>query len=147
MSKHFTFRKLFFINRVSYIVFIQIYFTHQLICLQEKSPQHFSDNFSAIWVFSCNYRPQQSCGKVMFLHLSVILFTGGGLLHNRPGQTPPRQIPWANTSPGQTLPGQTPPSRHPPAQCMLRYTPSPLPSACWDTHPLPGPCLDTHPPV
>ena len=25
----------------------------------------------------CNYRPQRSCGKVMFLHLSVILFTGG----------------------------------------------------------------------
>ena len=25
------------------------------------------------------YRPQQSCGKVMFLNLSVILFTGGGL--------------------------------------------------------------------
>ena len=25
------------------------------------------------------YRPQQSCGKVMFLHLSVILFTGGSL--------------------------------------------------------------------
>ena len=23
------------------------------------------------------YRPQRSCGKVMFLHLSVILFTGG----------------------------------------------------------------------
>ena len=25
------------------------------------------------------YRPQWSCGKVMFLHLSVILFTGGSL--------------------------------------------------------------------
>ena len=25
------------------------------------------------------YRPQQSCGKVMFLHQSVILFTGGSL--------------------------------------------------------------------
>ena len=24
-----------------------------------------------------DYRPQQSCGKVMFLHLSVILFTWG----------------------------------------------------------------------
>ena len=29
------------------------------------------------------YRPQRSCGKVMVLHLSVILFTGGGL-----GDTP-----------------------------------------------------------
>ena len=27
-------------------------------------------------MFAC-YRPQRSCGKVMFLHLSVILFTGG----------------------------------------------------------------------
>ena len=26
------------------------------------------------------YRPQQSCGKVMFLHVCVILFTGGCLL-------------------------------------------------------------------
>ena len=26
-----------------------------------------------------SYRPQRSCGKVMFLHLSVILFTGGGI--------------------------------------------------------------------
>ena len=32
------------------------------------------------------YRPQRSCGKVMFLHLSVILFTGGvgvGGMHGR----------------------------------------------------------------
>ena len=46
----------------------------------------------------------------MFLHLSVILFTGGCL--PLPGQTPPP-------------PGQTPPlpsaEIHPPAQCMLGY--------------------------
>ena len=30
------------------------------------------------------YRPQRSCGKVMFLHLSVILFTGGRAWHARP---------------------------------------------------------------
>ena len=29
------------------------------------------------------YRPQRSCGKVMFLHLSVILFTGGSLSRGR----------------------------------------------------------------
>ena len=28
--------------------------------------------------FFCYYRPQRSWGKVMFLHVSVILFTGGG---------------------------------------------------------------------
>ena len=81
------------------------------------------------------YRPQRSCDKVMFLHLSVILFTGGGCLPPQPpGKTPP-------STPGQTLPpGQTP-QQTPPAQCMLGYIPPaqcmlgyiPLPSACWDT--------------
>ena len=33
------------------------------------------------------YRPQRSCGKVMFLHLSVILSTGGGALADT---TPPQ---------------------------------------------------------
>ena len=28
-------------------------------------------------MLSVNYRPQRSCGKVIFLHLSLILFTGG----------------------------------------------------------------------
>ena len=50
------------------------------------------------------YRPQRSCGKVMFLHLSVILFGGGVSAPGHAGiHTPPF--------------GQTP-----------------LPSACWDTH-------------
>ena len=36
-------------------------------------------NFGTIkrWYF-CNYRPQRSWGKVMFLHVSAILLTGGG---------------------------------------------------------------------
>ena len=52
-------------------------------------------------MYRCYYRPQRSWGKVMFLHLSVILFTGGGCLpqcmleYTPLGQTPP--------------PGQTPP--------------------------------------
>ena len=59
---------------------------------------------------ACHYRPQRSCGKVMFLHLSVILFTGGGGVcqipsrrHPPPGQT----HPWADTLPGQTPIQQT----------------------------------------
>ena len=58
-----------------------------------------------------NYRPQRNCGKIMFLHLSVILFTGGGGVW----QTPPQ----ADT-PRQTPPGQTPP---PPGDghCSGRY--------------------------
>ena len=35
-----------------------------------------------------NYRPQSSYGKVMFLHMSVILSTGGGVS---------RRPPWAGT--------------------------------------------------
>ena len=43
---------------------------------------------------------KQSLGQVIFLHLSVILFTGGGV----PGQVP---TPWAGTPPWQVhLPGQ-----------------------------------------
>ena len=63
------------------------------------------------------YRPQTKFAKVMFLHLSVILFTGGGLsalVHAGIHANPPEQTP----------PEQTPPRKqtHPPAQCMLRNT-------------------------
>ena len=67
-------------------------------------------------MLSC-YCLQWSCGKVMLLHLSVILSTGGGCLADPPGQTPPRQTP----PPGQTLPSRHPllgrhsPCRHPQA--------------------------------
>ena len=57
------------------------------------------------------YRPQRSCGKVMFLHLSVILFTGG-VWQTPPGRYPPEQTP--PHPPGRQPPGQTPPfGRHP----------------------------------
>ena len=36
------------------------------------------------------YRPQHSCGKVMFLHLSVILLTGGSGGHPLSRQSPGR---------------------------------------------------------
>ena len=49
-------------------------------------------------MFSC-YRPQRSCGKVMFLHLSVILFTGGGVW-----QTPPRPLQQTATAADGTHP-------------------------------------------
>ena len=54
-------------------------------------------------------------GKVIFLHLSVILFTGGGTWACTPptAGTPPGQVPpWVGTPPGQV---------HPPG----RYTPNP----------------------
>ena len=70
---------------------------------------------------------KQSCGKVMFLQMSVSHSVHGGVCHS------------ACWDISQT---DTPLGRHSPAQCMLRYTP-PCPvhagihislhSACWDT--------------
>ena len=61
------------------------------------------------WLFYI-YRPQRSCDKVMFLHRSVILSTGGVSQHAL-RQTPPGRHPARQTHPGQahTPPGQTPP--------------------------------------
>ena len=42
------------------------------------------------------YRPQRSCGKVMFSKASVILFTGGYLADTFPGQTPLQQTATAS---------------------------------------------------
>ena len=111
------------------------------------------------------YRSQPSCGKVMFLHLSVILFTMGMCLADTPlGRHPPGRPPRADT-PQQTpdtpldrhqIPPQadtrhTPLSRHPPEKTPPRAdTPRQTPPA--DTrHPLgrhqtpPGQTPDTPP--
>ena len=61
----------------------------------------------------------------MFLHRSVILFTGGGSVCHILGQTPPGQTPTGQTPPGQTPPCPVHAGIHTPlAQCMLGYTPS-----------------------
>ena len=60
------------------------------------------------------YHPQRSCGKVKFLHLSVILFTGGCLPQCMLGYTQPPDTPLlgrhplADTPQTDTSPGQTP---------------------------------------
>ena len=61
-----------------------------------------------------SYRPQRSCGKVMFLHLSVShsVYGGMGVWQTPPGQIPPK----ADTPRADTPPGQTPPGRHLPRQ-------------------------------
>ena len=58
------------------------------------------------------YCPERSCGKVMFLHLSVILST------RRVSTSGPRGSPWVDTLPPRA---DTPPRQTPPAQCMLGY--------------------------
>ena len=108
------------------------------------------------------YRQQRSCGKVMFLHLSVILFTGVCGRHPQaetplgrhpqadtpPRQTshpqadtpPPRQTPHPprQTSPGQTTPQQPPPpGRHSPGRHPPRQTspPQEMATAADGSHP------------
>ena len=74
----------------------------------------------------------------MFLHLSVILFTGGSA--TTLGRHPPlADTPQAGTPPAQIPLGQTPLGRHPLGRHPLGRHPLPLPhspslcSAYWDT--------------
>ena len=62
-------------------------------------------------MLSCNdYRPQRSCGKVMFSQTSVILFTWGVDTPYWAGTPLWPDTPWADMPPKQTSPpGQTPP--------------------------------------
>ena len=55
-----------------------------------------------------SYRPQRSCGKVMFSQTSVILFTEEVSAKHPPWADTP--TPWAHPPPGQT----PPPPGHPP---------------------------------
>ena len=86
------------------------------------------------------HRPERSCGKVMFLHLSVIFsgeVSGRHPLGTPPMQTPPRQTllwvdtPLLGTHPGQTPLRQTPPGRHTPPGRL----PSKMATAADGTHP------------
>ena len=80
----------------------------------------------------------------MFLHLSVILFTGrgclplvlGGVCHTLPSRHPLDRHPQADTPLGRHAPGETPPGHTTPPGRHL------LPSACWDTPPLCSACWD-----
>ena len=103
-------------------------------CTPEELPPHQSDIYwrppkhvpigkrAACILLECflvvYYHPQRSWGKVMFLHLSIILLTGRVCL-SACWDTPPS---WADTAPRQTPPwAHTPLGRHPPVQCMLGY--------------------------
>ena len=92
------------------------------------------DNYSF-----CYYRPQRSCGKIMFYS---VCHSVHGLSHPPPGQTPLGRHHRGKHTRMQTPPGHTPPAKcmlgytHPcPAQCILGYM-SPLAATAADgTHP------------
>ena len=80
---------------------------------------HYVGSWHSTEMPSC-YHPQCSCGKVMFLHLSVILFTRRGVCQTpAPGQTSPWQTPVRQTPPGQTPPRQTQPWADTPKRRLL----------------------------
>ena len=101
---------------------------HHFICSTFKRNYH--DIFSFILIrqilAQTNYRPQRSCGKVIFLHMSVIQFTGEGVCGRPPKQTSladtppplgrhcPRQRPPCADIPLVVTPGQTPSGQTPP---------------------------------
>ena len=79
-----------------------------------------------IWYY---YRPQRSCGKLIFSEASVKnSVQGGGSasvhagIHHNPWADPRPPPPWADTLPWQTPPGQTSPGRHPPGQTPFPHT-------------------------
>ena len=87
------------------------------------------------------YRPQRSWGKVMFLHESVILFTGGSAplhagIHTPPGPGTPHPL-GPDTPPGtrhtSPLGPGTPQDQAPPwDQVPPRTMHPPRHSACWE---------------
>ena len=111
------------------------------ICFAEKMTSTYvcTSNISNI------YCPQRSWGKVMFLHVSVILFTTGFCLSAcwdiPPGPDTPRtrHPPKEQTPQEQTLQEQTPPQGQTPAgpDTPQEQTPPepglpPHRSACWE---------------
>ena len=80
----------------------------------------------------CKYRPQRSCGKVMFLHVSVILFTGGVWQADTPGST--HTHPMADRDPSPThgtataADGTHPTGMH---SCYTRYAKSSVVTKSW----------------
>ena len=105
-----------------------------MTALARYTPMTVTDCVNSI----ISYHPQQSCGKVMFLNLSVILSTGGCLPQCTLGYTmplarhPPGQShPLAGTPPGRYTPlagtppwgGTTPPGRYTPhnSHCSRWY--------------------------
>ena len=105
---------------------------HQIVCLlsyqccvtNPLQKTRMSLSLESWWPILINVR-NSSCGKVMFLHLSVILFMGWGCLgrHLPSADTPQADSPPPeHTTPRQTHPPWHPPGRHPPGRHLLPET-------------------------
>ena len=100
--------------------FISCPFEHE--CSTNASTKTCTSFHSTL--YTCCYRPQRSCGKVMFLHLSISHSVHRGCL---PHTLLFRHTPWADTPTGLIPPGRHPPCpvhagiHSPPVQCMLGY--------------------------
>ena len=90
-----------------------------------------------------HYHPQRSCGKVMFLHLTVIMFTEGCLAYSPLGQVhPTATTPLGQVHPPAGTPPATPRIHTPPGRYTSwqpypppsRYIPPPV-TAADGTHP------------
>ena len=94
---------------------------HYELCIQTHCKISFYTGLCPFLAFLIcyHYRPQPSCGKVMFLYLSLILSGGVYPSIHWGTDTPPGRHPsWADIPPGQT-----PPGRHPlPSRRLLQQT-------------------------
>ena len=101
----------------SYLCYLRLSSFTTVIWRMESYESHKSLNKNNFTLFFTVRK--RSCGKVMFLHLSVIL-SMGGVCPSTCWDTPPQaDTPW-HTPPRQTpLPGQTPPLAD--GYCYGRY--------------------------
>ena len=82
--------------------------------------------FRYICSFLHYYRPQQSCGKVMFLHLSVILSTGGACMPPHRACPPAMHASLPCTPPATHAPCHAHPlAMHPPCNACPSATHAP----------------------
>ena len=79
-----------------------------------------------------NYCPQRSLGKVMFLHVSVIMFTWGGSASVHAGIPPPRSRQPPDHAPTQEQTPPPPRTSHPQEQSPPGTRHPPRSSACWE---------------
>ena len=89
---------------------ISSWISAQVSFSQDGHPRrHDHHKYEAVRDLLHFYRPQRSCDKVMFLHVSVILSTGVSGRHH-PRQTPLGRHPWGtctHPSPRQLTHGHT----------------------------------------